>query len=269
MKYLYTKSKWELPNATLAEFARKLKGDGFDGADLYLPGQSETPEEIGSLFRDEGLTLIAHIGTAGKNPAEQLASFEERIRLAVASRPLLINCHAGQDIQAFADSARLFARSVELEREYGVPICHETHRGLPLFNAPDTERFLDAVPGLRLTADFSHWVCVHESTLENQPERVEKAIARSHHIHARVGFSEGPQVSHPLAPENKPWLDLHLGWWKRIVAARAARGETVQTVTPEFGPVPYMPVIPFENRPVADAWTVNVEMMRWLRTNLG
>ncbi len=269
MKYLYTKSKWELPEATLAEFARKLKADGFDGADLYLPGQTEKPEEIAATFQNEGLVLIAHIGTQGRAPRDHIASLEEQIARAAACRPLLINCHAGKDHYPFEETVRLLARSMELEREYGLPICHETHRGCPLFNTTETMRYLDAVPGLRLTADFSHWTCVHESTLEDQPERMEQAISRTHHLHARVGHSEGPQVSHPLAPENKPWLDLHLGWWKRIVAARAARGETVQTVTPEFGPATYMPVIPFENRPVADAWTVNVEMLRWLRANLG
>ena len=44
---------------------------------------------------------------------------------------------------------------------------------------------------------------VHESTLTNRKSLIENVLNRSHHIHARVGFEEGPQVNDPKAPEGK------------------------------------------------------------------
>jgi len=35
-------------------------------------------------------------------------------------------------------------------------------------------------------------------------------------------------------------------------------------VTPEFGPEPYMPMVPHVRRPVANAWEINCWMRRYL-----
>ena len=146
----------------------------------------------------------------------------------------------------------------------GLPLRHETHRGRALFTAPAAAAYLQALPGLQLTADLSHWFCVHESDLADQPENVAATIAAAHHVHARVGFDEGPQAGDPRGEAFARWLELHLGLWRRIVAARKADGCAFLTITPEFGPAPYMPLLPLENVPVADAWAVNV----WMRDRL-
>jgi hypothetical protein len=41
------------------------------------------------------------------------------------------------------------------------------------------------------------------------------------------------------------------------------------TVTPEFGPPPYLPVLPWTQMPVASQWDINVHMMHLLRDRLG
>ncbi len=111
-----------------------------------------------------------------------------------------------------------------------------------------------------ITADFSHWVCVTESMLQNFTETVDEAIIRSRHIHARVGFEQGPQVSDPSAPEWKYALDIFLGWWDRIVEVNANNSCKILPLTTEFGPQPYMPSIPFINQPVADQFEINCYM---------
>ena len=175
-----------------------------------------------------------------------------------------MNAQTGRDHFAFADSLRIFERGEALREAATVPLLHETHRGRALFSAPATAAFLAALPGLRLTADFSHWFCVHESDLADQPEAVASAVAASHHVHARIGFAEGPQVGDPRGEAFLPWLERHLELWRRIVAAREREGRPFLTLTPEFGPAPYMPLRPIENEPVADAWAVNV----WMRDRL-
>jgi len=109
---------------------------------------------------------------------------------------------------------------------------------------------------------------VHESTLEDQEASIEALLPAIGHVHARVGHAEGPQVPHPAAPEWAEWTQRFTGWWKRMAQTARQRGDASFTITPEFGPVAYMPTIPFENRPVADAWEINVWMLEKLKQEL-
>ena len=264
MKLLYLKSNWEAARLPLPVFLEKAARDGFDGAELFLPARPEPASEIRRLCAAAGLKLVAQIATEGRTPDEHLRSLEVLYPRAAETEPLLVNCQTGRDHFAFADSVRVFERGQALSEAGGVPLLHETHRGRALFTAPAAAATLAAVPGLRLTADFSHWFCVHESDLADQPEAVAAAVAASSHVHARVGFAEGPQVGDPRGEAFAPWLALHLDLWRRIVAARAREGRPFLTLTPEFGPAPYMPLHPLDGEPVADAWEVNV----WMRDRL-
>ncbi len=235
-----------------------------------LPALLELPPD---RFREEcrarGLRFVAQILTEGDSPADHLRYLEHWIKSAVAYGPCRINMHTGRDYYPFQDNLRLFQRAAEVAQRAGVPIVHETHRGRALFSAPATAQFLTALPDLRIAADFSHWMVVHESDLCDQPQALALAVSRADHVHARVGFAEGPQVPHPLAPEWGRTLDRHVGLWRQVLAARRAEGLDELIVTPEFGPAPYMPTLPFTAQPVADAWRVNVEFRDWLRGRLG
>lgn len=40
------------------------------------------------------------------------------------------------------------------------------------------------------------------------------------------------------------------------------------TITPEFGPAPYMPLLPFTQQPLGNQWEINRKMMERLQTTL-
>jgi hypothetical protein len=124
--------------------------------------------------------------------------------------------------------------------------------------------YFQRIPSLRITLDLSHWVCVSESYLEYQQPAVELAISRADHIHARVGYPEGPQVPDPRMPEYSEALETHLAWWDRVVAKKNQENALL-TITPEFGPFPYMVQVPATGQPVCDQWDVNRWMMDLLR----
>jgi hypothetical protein len=78
------------------------------------------------------------------------------------------------------------------------------------------------------------------------------------HIHARVGFEEGPQVNDPRAPEWKAHVEGFENWWQLIWKhQRDVKKYTVTSVTPEQGPFTYQPCIPYTLQPLADIWEVN------------
>ncbi len=246
-----------------------IRKAGFDAVEMGVPADPAERRALRSALERTGLSLVAQQWTAGRTPEDHARSFEEQYRRAAEMGPRFVNSHTGKDFFSLDQNLTVFRAAARLETEVGVRVVHETHRGRALFSAPAATALLDALPGLRLTADFSHWCCVHESLLEDQAETMGKAVEASWHIHARVGYAEGPQVTHPGAPEWKDAVEAHVGWWSRIAERHRQRGTAELTVCPEFGPVPYMPTLPWTRQPVADLWEVNVYMKDFLRERLG
>lgn len=268
MHIIYGKSKWEMENAPLDAFLQRARADGFDATETNLHYTRESPAEVARLHQHYGLQMISQIVTLGATPEEHRHSLEAQFALLAQCPAVFINGHVGRDIFSVDDNLRLLRRALELSRERGIPFGLETHRSRPSYSAVETRKYLDALPELRLTADFSHWTVVHESDLADQSETLQLAITRSDYIHARVGHAEGPQVNDPRAPEWTRMLDAHRRWWQAIVDAHKATASPVLYITPEFGPPGYMPTLPFTNQPVADTWNINVYMKDLLQRTL-
>jgi sugar phosphate isomerase/epimerase len=260
MQVLIARSKWDWDTLPLDDFLAKIKRAGFGASDIHIPSLRESPEEIAALHAKHGLPLVAMITSEGDSPAEHCASLESRIPLAARCAPVHANCHTGKDIFSHEENTAIFRAAADLARRHNVNLSHETHRGRATFSAPATYALIRDLPDLHLTADFSHWCCVHESLLADQEVALEAAITRSTYIHARVGHREGPQVNDPRAPEWKVELDTHLGWWRRIAQLRRKEGAPLLVVCPEFGPAPYMPLLPHTQEPVADLWDITLYM---------
>jgi len=268
MRVLIIRSKWDLDPLPLDQFLTRIRQQGFDGSEIHLPSLHESPETTIALHQENHLASVLMITTEGKTPEEHLASLEQRYTLAIRYRPLHINCHTGRDIFPLEDNVRIFRRGLALVEEHGVPLYHETHRGRATFSLLSTLAILRALPAVKITADFSHWCCVHESLLSDMPEGLDAAIRQTGYIHARVGHPEGPQVSDPRAPEWQHAVEAHLGWWERIAALARARGWAQLALCPEFGPPPYMPTLPYTQTAVADVDDIVRHMMQLLRARL-
>jgi len=268
MRIIYGKSKWEMWDDPLEVFLQRVKESGFEATEIYLQSLKEKPPEITALHAQSGLHLIGQILTQGFTPREHRTSLEQQFELALQCGVVFINSHMGRDIYSFAENLQLFERAIALSVASGVPIRIETHRGRPTYSAIETRHFLEALPELQLTADFSHWMVVHESDLSDQAENLDLAIERSRYVHARVGYAEGPQVPDPRAPEWRSAVDAHLKLWQRIVDRHKYDGRESLYLTPEFGPPAYMHTLPFSNQPVADTWETNVYMKELLQQSL-
>jgi len=270
MKILYFRSVWGLEDLpTLEERFAKIKQGGFDGVEVDVPLEIEACKRARQSLDKLGLAVVAQQWrTSGKNPAEHMASFAQQYERALVLKPLYLNSHTGCDYFTLEENLALFDHAEALAKKHGLPVYHETHRGRALFSVPTTMQILAARPKLRLTADFSHWCCVHESLLEGQQASVERAVERSYAIHARVGHAEGPQVPDPRDPLWAPNLQAHLAWWKAIAAHRRTEGCEMLPVCPEFGPPPYMTLLPNTQQPIANLWDINCYMRDWLKERL-
>ena len=268
MKFLFFRSTWGMETPSLGDALIRIKQGGFDGVELGVPSTESECLEARRQCDDLGLLVVVQQWTAGRDNREHSASFEAQYRRALLLNPVRVNSHTGKDHYSLEENLEVFDRATALEHQEGVPVVHETHRGRALFSTTGSRAILSARPGIRLAADFSHWCCVHESLLEDQSEFMGTAMAHSDYIHARVGFSQGPQIPDPRAPEWVTTMETHLTWWKQIAALRAAEGVPELHICPEFGPAPYMTVIPHTRKPIADLWEINCFMREWLRERL-
>ncbi|WP_306439359.1 MULTISPECIES: sugar phosphate isomerase/epimerase family protein [Paenibacillus] len=258
MKIKSIKSLWGMEGSLESQF-EQIAAAGYHGIESPVPSQlaitggvNVEEKRFRSLLEQYKLDYVSMVFTEGPDHAE---SFRRQTEQAAALAPIMINSHSAKDAMPFDEQAAFFEKALAVEQRLGIPVGHETHRGRAMFTPWTTAALLREFPELKLTADFSHWVCVCESLLQDQKESLEMAFQRTIHVHSRVGYAQGPQVPHPAAPEYKTELSAHEDWWKQIIQARANSGMPL-TFTPEFGPPDYMPRLPFTGQPVADLWQV-------------
>ena len=264
MKTLFFCPMWGLENLTYTEAAKRVKAAGYDG--MEIAARDRKYQELGKAMRDNDLQLVLMAFGDGKDFAEHKRKFKDDLLELAAQKPLFINAHTGHDYFTFEQNAELIQMAMDVQKQTGVRILHETHRGRFSYSAPAIQYYLLKLPDLRLTADYSHWVNVAESYLADQADNVNRAIAVSDHIHCRVGQPEAPQVSDPRAPEWKDALESHATWWDAIRTRLQRANAPTLTVTCEFGPAPgYLPTLPYTNQPVASQWDINVFMKDYLK----
>ena len=221
-----------------------LKVKGFAGLEASLADlgdDTDARRDVAQQARDRGLELIVGLyshwtdyeGTwAAADPAEHLDQLRRQVDACAALDPIHINVHAGCDSWPEDISTRFYEDAQSI-----VPAnaSFETHRGRPLGHAFQCKRILDAVPGLRLTADPSHWHVVHERFLDmnTRDERVlmNTVAGRVDHVHARIGNEERPQLAAPF--DDDAAADWHVAFWRKCWAAGA------RTACVEYGPAPY------------------------------
>jgi hypothetical protein len=224
-------------------------------------------DELRSALQSHGLAYIQEIVTAGNyvprrhdTVEDHIADVERQLKLGQSLQPQQVTIIGGCDAWSLAQSVRFFGESREIAARMGITCSFETHRSRSLFNPWVTLSILERLPELRLTCDFSHWVVVLERQLDEDWDAVLEVARHAHHIHARVGYDQGPQVPHPAAPEYAGALASHQRYWEAIWSAQRAAGYSITTMTPEFGPDGYLHTLPFTQQPVADLWEINAWM---------
>jgi len=237
---------------------KRIKDAGYDGVE-WAPPQME-PARWKDLLAKHGLVYVAQVF------AFTAREFAEGVKAALPYGPILISAHDGRDKMTFAEGSAYFQEVLKVERDTPVPVGHETHRHRLFFVPWTTAQYLAEFPDLKVTADFSHWCCVCESLLKDMEDWVTLACERTVHIHGRVGWEEGPQVSDPRAPEYRHYLERHEEWWDRIIDLRKKAFAEWLTFDPEFGPPGYMPALPYTQQPIASLWDVHLWMAHRLRT---
>jgi sugar phosphate isomerase/epimerase len=260
--------QWGHEQLAIELFVEQVKATGYDGIETWVPEDSRQRKQLKQKLEEYSLVFVAHqfraTGSAGKNYCR---SFQYHLSQAMELEPIQINSHSGHDWFDFDQQLEVIDVAAEFEISQKIRVLHETHRGRMGFSPAAFYALATARPAMRITADFSHWVCVTESYLEGFSDIISLAMDRTSHIHARVGFPQGPQVPDPRLPQYQEAWKQFTGWWTEILIRSYRRKETLLTITPEFGPPPYMWTNAL-NRPVASQWEINKYIHDWFRTKI-
>ncbi|MEO6150688.1 MAG: sugar phosphate isomerase/epimerase [Mucilaginibacter sp.] len=249
------------------DFLLRAKRDGYDGAEVNIHADA-TPQQLDAMWNDavrHDMQLIAqHSKTNDADFNLHADNYSKWFDLVAPYDWRIINTQTGKDYFSFEQNKQLVEIAAGHSKKYNVPVLHETHRNKFSFAAHITREYLQSIPGLTLTLDISHWVTVAESFLQDQQEAVDLALARTGHLHARVGYTQGPQVPDPRIPEWEVALNHHLGWWDKVIVNKKAEGAAEFTICPEFGSFPCMFHLPATGQPVVDQWELNLFIMELL-----
>jgi hypothetical protein len=264
MQTLYICPYWGQEDMSGPMFLTKVLQDDYDGieinfpeSDAFLVSFQHALETVRAAKHNFVFIAQQVPSLADESVDEHIRRVKSRLEYLVSLEPDFINSHTGKDYFSFDDNCRIIDVVENFAHRNSIPIMHETHRGRFTFHAATLLPYLEKFPDLQLTGDFSHWCTVSESMLQDQQHILEKIIPHIQHIHARVGYEHSPQVNDPFAPEWSNHLKTFFGWWSKIVDENRLKGNHRLTITPEFGPVPYMPTLPYSRKPIADQWIIN------------
>ena len=274
MQIKFCCTHWGSEHKSPSHFLDEVVQSGFSGLEINLSPGSISDfrffDRLQQLRNEENFSFIAQqvLDGANETPQKYSQRMINRLGYLMDLRPDFINSHTGKDYYTFDENCRIIDAAENLSAQTGIPIFHEIHRGRFSFHLTSMLPYLKIFPELKLTGDFSHWCNVSESMLEDQIEKLYETIPHIHHLHARIGSAQSPQVNNPFAPEWKSHLDLFVNWWESVLKYHRERGKSQFTITPEFGPAPYMPAKPFSNEPLANQWEINLQMKNYLLKEL-
>lgn len=264
--------RWGSEQIPWPEFLQQVQDAGYAGIEWFPFGEQCDHEEVIAMLKEKGLkwcivtaiidqpsTLEGYM-TALEQQLEQLTQMGKHIW-----PPLFISVQAGREYFNEAAIANCLSICKTASEKSGIPVYQETHRNKWSYAAHIVKPILEKYPDTLLTFDVSHWFCVSESFLEDQQDAVEKAVIHARHIHARVGHTEGPQVYEPAAGEFGVALHAHLKIWDRYIQLRREAGADFCTITPEFGPPPYLVFAGRSGTPQQEQWRVNLWMKNFLQ----
>lgn len=263
---------WGSEQSGVASFFDSLKTASYTGVEVFLNDDIDFVTEFIAKVEDaidenKNFTfIIQHITPYQPGSVKNyIEEFEKQLIKLTAYKPDFINSYTGKDFLSFDENCRIIEASLNISVKNGVRIFHETHRGRFSFHAASLIPYLKKFPEMELVGDFSHFCTVSESMLHDQEEIINQIIPHVSHIHARIGHEQAPQVNDPFAPEWNNHFIMFERWWQQIIKHKKQTGWKNFTITPEFGPAPYMPSLPFTQQPIGNQWAINYKMMHHLK----
>lgn len=264
--------RWGFEGIAWEDFLMQVKAAGYAGIEWFPQGDIEETNHVSMLLEQYRLEYAIVMEVA--QPFSNFSQYIQHLRrdldrllqqAPAIKKPLFLSAQVGREFFSQQEVAACIQVCADAQQKHDIPVYQETHRNKWNYAAHTTLPVLKHHEALLLTLDISHWYCVSESYLHDQQEAVQLAITRARHIHARIGHTEGPQVIDPAFEEYQEALEEHLQVWDQWIAGMKAMKKDYCTITPEFGPLPYLQLAGRTLSPVQEQWRLNLWMKNLLQ----
>jgi hypothetical protein len=195
---------------------RLIAENGFDGINAFVPA----PEESSlwkKLLHKYGLTFSVNAYPATlKDMSDFLDKAAEFGDIGYINAQVMTPFLIG-------DSALELLSGIDaLSRQAGIPVYIETHRGTITQDLIRTRQFLETLPMLGLTIDYSHYVLAGElHTVSPEAEQMlQSLLPNASSIHTRISNGEQIQIDpgeaggHPMLPHFARWWESAMRHWR-------------------------------------------------------
>eukprot|EP00548_Thalassiothrix_antarctica_P019108 CAMPEP_0194179724 /NCGR_PEP_ID=MMETSP0154-20130528/13133_1 /TAXON_ID=1049557 /ORGANISM="Thalassiothrix antarctica, Strain L6-D1" /LENGTH=305 /DNA_ID=CAMNT_0038895175 /DNA_START=20 /DNA_END=937 /DNA_ORIENTATION=- len=284
-KFRLIKTLWGIDDPISPSLFKSIKEEGYHGVEVirlawHMDGNDDGKNLVESL-NHSGLAVVCQIHTTGgflrngeyiycdeydvdahkKDFKKQLIECDNLIQRVQAGG--FVNVHGGVDAWSLDEAIEFLTYCLkEIKETVDFQVTFETHRQRLFGNPFQTRELLSNknLGTLKLNADLSHWYCACERVFDPEegrdaewwPNLVQQISQRCHYIHARLGWAQGPQMADPSAPECRAERERQVEVWKVLLSSMQNREASCCCyLSPEYGPPPYMPVLPNSQQPVA------------------
>lgn len=252
---------------TDAERFRMIKDAGFHGVCLD-PAAHEIEDCLAKkpLFEAHGLECM--INAFPSNDADMRALLQLSKDMDATTFSIIGTVYP----ETVKEAVLIVRRWLDIAAEMDVPVLFETHRDCLTNDMFFTLELMEAIPEMRLCADFSHYVVGRELALPLSPQMQRlftKLIERSDCFQGRVASREQIQV--PLGfPQHAEWVELFKGWWAESFRSWRQRHRETQTDDKtdliflcELGP-PHYAITDKDGYELSDRWEEALQIKSWV-----
>ncbi|WP_282935923.1 TIM barrel protein [Paenibacillus sp. RC67] len=235
---------------------QRIAEAGFAGVNAFIPEPAQA-KEWRRLLEQYGLTLSVN---AYPKSAVDMTEFIEKLR-AYDGAVQYVNAQVMTPFIVDTSAEKLLHDIARLAEDARIHVFIETHRGTITQDLLRTVEYVNSLPSLRLTIDFSHYVVAGEMrTISDEAEALlQTLLTRTSCIHARVSNGEqvqvnvGEQGEHPMLSHFERWWESGMRHW----LAQASLGDHFPFVC-ELGPPPYAITLDEygdKSDEISDRWT--------------
>jgi hypothetical protein len=251
-----------VPERPMEENFRMAAEAGYNGLCID-PAVHEIEDclRFGPLYRDYGLKCMVNAfpATVGELPP--------LLEMAVELDACLVNVIGQVMPLTVEEGVPVIRQWMEDAERTGLPVLFETHRDCTLNDLYYTLQMIDAVPGMRLCADLSHYVIDREMRLplgDTDREYMRRILERSDCFQGRVANREQIQVQIEV-PQHKEWVEQFRAWWKEGIGMWRQRNGHDATLAflCELCPPPYA-MTGADQEELSDRWEEALVIRGWV-----
>ena len=244
---------------TLEEKISRVKSAGFEHLEIWSQDDADGRNVV-SQIQNQGLTL-----TLGNRPMTVEQALEGVAR-AQKFGAQWVMCQPATAYHSLSNVVQIVRAGAGAAHDAGICYFVETHRNNFTETIRQTLELIEAVPEIKITADFSHFAVVGEFygwNGEGALERMRPIIEKVAHVHGRISNGEQIQVDvgdgldlsegTPAGFFHQIWTEIAREWKK------SAKNGDILPFSSELGPPRYAITTP-QGLEISDRWQQSLVM---------